>query len=69
MTVRKPAVIVDGVIRQLPDEDTLSTETAQYTPAYTAEDIMLKLMHVTPGVLQAAKANGSILNLQVANYG
>lgn len=42
---------------------------AQYTPAYRDNGTMIKLMHVTAGVLAAQRADGTTLNLQVANNG
>lgn len=70
MTLRRPLVHVDGELRQLPEGDLIPAQALdlqQYTPAFTAGDVVLKLRHVSYGVLQALQSDGTTLNLMVMN--
>lgn len=70
MALRRPLVRVGGELRQLPEGDRIPAQVLdlqQYTPAFTAGDVMLKLRHVSYGVLQALQSDGTPLNLMVMN--
>lgn len=72
MVLRRPLVQVGGRVRQLPEGDLIPPEVIdlkQYTPAFTAGDVMLRLRHVSYGVLQAFQSDGAPLNLAVINNG
>ena len=70
MALRRPLVRVGGELRQLPEGDLIPAQVLdlqQYTPAFTSGDVMLKLRHVSYGVLQALQSDGTPLNLMVMN--
>ena len=66
MALRRPLVRVGGELRQLPDGDLIPAQVLdlqQYTPAFTAGDVLLKLRHVSYGVLHALQSERTMFGM------